>query len=150
MTQTFRPTAAAALRAYRASKPWRGAFPERWAKLEALHQALCAAYGLRSSLFFRATYYETTPPELMAAVTERERGDGAYAAGRDAIILVGKVSVVTYLFTFAAARGMRRDKALNWARKAFARFFPRSFGRCRVEGDVLVRAAVHDDDGPNN
>lgn len=42
----FKPAALAALRAFRAARPWSGSLDERQQKFKTLHKALCEAYGL--------------------------------------------------------------------------------------------------------
>jgi hypothetical protein len=125
--------AVAAIRAYRAAKPWRGTFEEQWAKLDTLHTALKAAYGMTC----RLVYVPTPNPEMR---------DGGYCpAGSgtpydDCVVLAGKVSVVTYLLGIGFARGKDRREAMGWAVSVFKRFFPRSFAGCDTSGPMLVRA----------
>jgi hypothetical protein len=47
--------------------------------------------------------------------------------------------VVTLLHILARARGRSRKEAFEWSLSVFAKIFPVSFGRCRLEGNILVR-----------
>lgn len=125
--------AVAAIRAYRAAKPWRGTFEERWAKLDALHQAMKAAYGLTC----RVVYVPTTSEDMRTGGYCPADTESPYP---DCVVLVGKVSVVTYLFGLGRARGKTHREAMAWAVSVFKRFFPRSFAGCDASGPVLVKA----------
>jgi hypothetical protein len=124
---TFRPAALRAVRAFARSKPWRGTFAERWDKFMALRQALSEAYGVAPILEFHGT-------EQPGAV-----GNGAYWPAFNKIVLVGRLSVVTFLHEFAHARGADERQAVRWSVNLFRRCFPRSFARCRQVGHLLVR-----------
>src|ERR1039457_98487 len=50
--QVFSPECLAAVKAFRHAKPWRGNIEERKDKFTALHQKMCAAYGLAHTLTF--------------------------------------------------------------------------------------------------
>lgn len=118
--------AAAALKEFRRSKPWRGTFAERLAKLEAFHAAMSEAYGLSFKL------------------TARDEGDVCSGGSevlplRRTIALRGRLSVVTYLHLLGRARGMSRTDAIRWSVNVFRKFFPLSFSRCQFSGGMLVK-----------
>jgi hypothetical protein len=51
----------------------------------------------------------------------------------------GRLSVATYLWAFARARGLTAREAFRWSLSLFARMFPRSFAGCQFRGPFLVR-----------
>lgn len=125
---TFTPAAVAAFREFVRSKPWRGDMEQRREKFETLNAALAAAY-------------EIPVPEIRFANLDSDSmSNGAYSGEHNLIVMVGRLSVVTYFFCFAMARGMKRKTALKWAQGCFKRFFPLSFSRCRIEGDLILKA----------
>jgi|SRR6185369_12253881 len=121
------PEAHAAIVAFRRSKPWRGTFEERYAKFQSAMAGLAAAYGLGTGLVFEG-------PELAGRL-----GNGAYDPRKDVAHLIGKLSVVTLLHCLARARGRSRREAFEWSLSVFARMFPISFSRCRLDGCILIR-----------
>lgn len=129
-SRRFSPECLAAMRAFRDGKPWRGTPEERQAKFHTLHAGLCEAYGLRPA------------PELVfhqiGEPAPDGHGDGGFLPPLNKIALVGKLSVATYLWSIARARGLGRVEAFAWSLSLFARMFPRSFARCRFDGPFLV------------
>jgi hypothetical protein len=119
----------AAVKAFRRSKAWRGTFEERLGKFESLAAALGDAYGL-----------EPAPKIVFHGVENREQlGNGAFDGRTNAIHLVGKLSVVTFLHCFARARGKTRHEAFKWSLSVFKKMFPVSFARCHAQGLILIR-----------
>ena len=125
---TFKPAALRAVRAFAASKPWRGSVARRKEKFRRLNRDLAAAYGIPE-------------PRLAFAGVEAGGPSGAssYSPARHAVTLAGKLSVLTYLHEFAHARGADERQACRWSINLFRRCFPRSFARCRAVGHTLVR-----------
>ena len=85
----FSPACLAAMREFRSKKPWRGTVPEREAKFTALHAALCDDYGI------------VPPPELrfleIGVAREEQTGTSAFDRRQNALVLVGRLSVASYL-----------------------------------------------------
>jgi hypothetical protein len=127
---TFRPAALRALRAFRRARPWRGTAPERFAKLRALNTALADAYGIAEPLLV---------PFLIDATAESNGICRRQPGGRCEIILIGRLSVVTYLHEFGHARGFGERQATRWSVNLFRRIFPRSYARLQHVGHRLVR-----------
>lgn len=126
----FRPVVLREVKAYAASKPFRGTLAERKTKLRGLHRNLCGIYRIAFDLNLDGV----TDPE-------REHGNGwcrGSGTGRGTIALEGKLSVITYLHEFAhAAFGGCERKAVHWSANLFRRTFPASFRRLRAEGHLL-------------
>src|SRR5687768_12274351 len=108
------------------SRPWRGTMPERMAKFERLHRDFCQIYGKTTGLVF-------------GAMDGSCSGRSHYIPSRDAIVLIGRLSVVTMLHEWGhVLHGHSERRACRWSIQLFARCFPRSFARCTHEGHVLV------------
>lgn len=116
-----------ALREFARSKPWRGTVKERQEKFLALHARLCEIYSLETKLIFETREHCTT------SIYSR------YDRKRNAVILVGRLSVVSYLQMLAYALDCRGEQVVKWSVNLFKRRFPISFGRCVFVGHVLVR-----------
>jgi hypothetical protein len=95
-----------ALKAFRRAKPWRGTVHERRVKFLELHAALCAVYGKTTALRFVAGAPDCYMPAL------------------DAIVM-GGLSVVTYLHEFGHALGKDERQTCAWSINLFRRIFPR-------------------------
>jgi hypothetical protein len=121
----YKPDVLRAVKAFARSKPWRGTVEERKVKFLALHDSLCDVYGIAPSLAF--------------CQIDQQAGNGFYQPLTNAIGLVGKLSVVTFLHEFAHARGMDERQACGWSINLFARCFPRSWAGCRFNGHLVIR-----------
>jgi hypothetical protein len=117
-----------AIRDFRRAKPWRGTYSERSAKFDALHATLMGAYGLHTALL------REPGPDACSGASE-------FCEVRDAIIQRGRLSVVTYFYLLAVARGKQRAEAMVWAVGVFQRMFPVSFARCSMVGGLMRRNA---------
>jgi len=128
--QTYKPEVLAALREFRAAKPWRGVVEERKLKFTTLHAKLCDAYGSQWTLNLDAI-----------APIEGLHSDGRIRSASREIILVGKLSVVTYLFAFAAAVVFNGDcvKAREWSTNLYRRIFPRSAARMHYVNGFIIK-----------
>lgn len=146
----------AAMRSYKAARPWSGDEFERWQKLLMLHDQLCQLHNASVQLL-PATPAQTR--EMMRLV-RRERGRGFRIAGtyrRDArTILMHDLppSVTTYLHEFAHAldhaqgtldaryaRGGRAEVerfAITWSMTLFARVFPDEFLRNQIKQQLRI------------
>jgi hypothetical protein len=117
-----------AVKGLRRSKAWRGSYQERAAKFLACFTALREAYGLDNlSLVF-------------SSENQHSEGYGYYVPSEQKIVL-GKLSVVTFLHEFAHALGKDERQACIWSINLFKRCFPNSFDRCDALGHMLVRRA---------
>lgn len=124
--KTYRPEVLAATKAYARSKPWRGTFDERAEKLRIFHNALCGIYEMTLGLD-------------LVRQTDALIGDGGFDRERQAIVLLGKISVVTYLHVFTRARGAGRREAFRWSLNLFKRCFPKSFEGAEKCGPYLFK-----------
>jgi len=123
----FRPTALRAIRAFAESRPWAGSVDERKEKFRQLNRALSEAYGI-------------TEPELtFGRLDGTGSGSSHYIPHLHRIVLVGKLSVVTYLHEFAHSRGKGEKGACRWSINLFRRCFPKQFGKLVHIGHTLVR-----------
>ena len=121
----FRPGVLAAVRRFKASKPYRGSLDERKSKFAALHQDLCAIFGKTTTLTF-------------GTLDGSDSGSSSYCPGTDTITLKGKLSVVTALHEFGhVVFGADERKACKWSVNLFRRTFPVLFSRCAQDGHTL-------------
>ncbi len=124
---SFRPATLKAVRIFAKSNPWRGSLDQRKKKFCKLNQSLATVYGIRK-------------PELVFGNLDgSSSGRSYYESGRHRIVLVGKLSVVTYLHEFAHALGKDEESACRWSINLFRRCFPRQFSRLIQVGHTLVR-----------
>ena len=123
----FRPRALRAVRAFADSRPWAGSVEERKDKFRQLNRELSEAYGI-------------TEPELaFARLDGSSSGSSHYNPHLHRIVLVGKLSVVTYLHEFAHSRGKGEQGACRWSINLFRRGFPKQFGKLVHVGHTLIR-----------
>jgi len=123
----FRPATLRAVHAFAQSNPWRGSPDQRKRKFCKLNRSLAAVYGIRK------------PELVLGQLDGSSSGQSYYEPGRHRIVLVGKLSVVTYLHEFAHARGMGEQGACRWSINLFRRCFPMQFSRLIQVGHTLVR-----------
>ena len=125
-TMTFRPAALRAMRAFAEAKPWRGSLDERQQKFRELNRDLAAAY-------------EIAEPELVFETLDGgTSGRSHYVRPLHRIVLVGRLSVVSYLHEFGHARGYGERMACKFSINIFKRVFPRSFSRLVQVGHMLL------------
>lgn len=128
----YRPAALRAVKKFAKSKPWKGSLSECQTKFRRLNRDLAKAYGVKE-------------PQLVFGETVREGGDSGtscYIPGIQAIILRGRLSVVTYLHEFAHHLfGSNERKACRWSINLFRRCFPRSWTKLDFDGHMVRRAA---------
>ena len=115
-----------ALREFARSKPWQGTQKERVEKFEALHAKLCETYGLATKLKF-------------VQGDERTSVYSHYKRKSDTIVIMGRLSVVSYLHLFAYAIDCSGAEVVRWSVNLFKHRFPISFSRCGFVGHLLVR-----------
>jgi len=126
----YRPAALRAVRKFAKSRPWCGTLSERQTKLRQLNHDLAVAYGVAE-------------PQLVFGETNRDgddSGSSCYIPAVGAIIMRGKLSVVTYLHEFAHHLfGKDERKACRWSINLFRRCFPKSWEKLRFEGHMVRR-----------
>lgn len=122
----FRPAALQAMRDFAHARPWSGTVEERQAKFCQLNRALAAAYQIAE-------------PELAFEILDGgTSGRSHYIAATHRIVLVGKLSVVSYLHEFGHARDYGERMACKWSINLFRRIFPRNFSRLVQVGHMLI------------
>ena len=134
----FRPAALQAMRDFRDAKPWAGTIEERQEKFRVLNRALAAAYQIAE-------------PELaFENLDGGSSGRSHYVRSSHRIVLVGKLSVVSYLHEFGHARGYGERMACRWSINLFKRIFPRRFSRLIQVGHMLVHPRTLGRPSPSN
>ncbi|MFT3785522.1 MAG: hypothetical protein QM770_05080 [Tepidisphaeraceae bacterium] len=122
---TFRAATLEAVCRFGRSRPWNGDLAVRQAKFQVVHDEL------------RLLYRKSTV--LMFGVMDGGCSGGSYfSPRRDEIVLVGRLSVVTFLHEWAhVLHGPSEVAACRWSIQLFARSFPRQFERLTTDGHVL-------------
>lgn len=122
-SKTYNPDAIRAVKRFALSRPWHGDASERTDKFSTVLRELCEVYGMGTI-------------NLQTAIDDlAEVGDAAYDSEDNAIILLGKLSVVNLLTMFAYVRGV--NKPVSWAINLFRRCFPKSWERADKSGTYL-------------
>jgi hypothetical protein len=123
---TYKSDALRSVQDFARSKPWRGSLDERHMKIRTLHNALCKAYDL-----------DPHPRVIFGNDHLSCSGASCFVVSANAIVLRGRLSVVTYLHEFAHARGMNERQACAWSINLFRKCFPRSWSRVRFDGHMV-------------
>ena len=125
----FTPATLGAVRTFAQSHPWAGSLISRKKKFRKLNHTLAQAEGVAM-------------PELrFGRLNGASSGRSYYEPGRHRIVLVGKLSVVTYWHEFAHSRGKGEQGACRWSINLFRRCFPKQFGKLVHVGHTLIRPA---------
>jgi len=122
----FKAEALAAVNEFKATNPWSGSLDERFLKFKHLNFMLSQAYGIRE------------PTLEMEDMTGGNSYHSQYQGDRHAIVMRGKLSVLTYLHEFAHARGRNEWQASKWSINLFKRVFPEKYARLGNVGHTLV------------
>ena len=125
----FSPAALRAVRAFSDARPWAGSVEERKEKFRKLNKELSEAYNI------------TEPGLAFGRLDGMSSGSSHYIPHLHRIVLVGKLSVVTYLHEFAHSRGIGEQGACRWSINSFRRGFPKQFGKLIHVGHTLIRPA---------
>ena len=126
----FNVKALRAVRRFAESNPWRGSLDERKEKFRKLNRLLAEAYGIDE------------PALHFGQIDGSSSGGSHYIPMMHRIVLVGKLSVVTFLHEFAHARGKGERGACRWSINIFRRCFPRQYARLVGRGHMLIRPAT--------
>jgi hypothetical protein len=116
-----------AVQTFSAANPWKGPATARKLKFLQLNRDLASACSIRE-------------PALEFGLLDGSSSGASYYNSRDhRIVIVGKLSVVTYLHEFAHALGYDEPDACRWSVNLFRRCFPRQYSRLVHVGHTLVR-----------
>src|SRR5205823_5295432 len=88
----FRTATIEAVQRFSRSRPWRGSSEDRKAKFLAVHADLCRIYGTQTTLTF-------------GVMDGGCSGGSHYNPSSDEIVVIGRLSVVSFLHEFAHALG---------------------------------------------
>jgi hypothetical protein len=131
----FTPAIIEATKVYARAKPWRGDVGQRVEKLEAFHNALCAANEVKAELIVETDTLTDQPGASLSSLVRPSDREGIDYA----IVIKGKLSVVTYLHLFALCMGYTPFDAMRFRVNLFKRCFPLSFAACERRGAFLIR-----------
>lgn len=122
----FRRETLEAVNRFREMRPWHGSMQERKRKFTWLNSMLAKAYGIPE------------PDLRFGTLDGTHSGNSRYLSNRHRILLVGKLSVVTFLHEFAHARGMDEKEACRWSINLFRTAFPLNFSTLLFVGHTLI------------
>ncbi len=108
-------------------KPWKGSTDSRKEKFRQLNRSMAAACRIK------------LPKLIFGELDGGSTGDSHYRPQSHRIIIVGKLSVVTFLHEFAHALGHGEREACRWSINLFRKCFPRQYSRLIHIGHTLVR-----------
>ncbi|MCK4658716.1 MAG: site-specific integrase [Phycisphaerae bacterium] len=83
------------------------------------------------------------PALIFDRIDGNSSGSSHYIPSQRRIVIVGKLSVVTYLHEFAHALELDERDACRWSINLFKRCFPRHYGRLVHVGHMLIRVIRH-------
>ncbi len=116
-----------AVRIFAAAKPWSGSMESRKRKLSDANRMMAEACGV------------DMPTLAFGCLDGSSSGASSYSPRDHRIVMVGKLSVVTFLHEFAHALGHDERKACRWSINLFRRCFPRQYSRLIHVGHTLIR-----------
>lgn len=115
---------------FKVLSPWRGSPLEKAAKYYWLHNQLCLLYRKSIYLTFSDNIFENM---------ETSDGNGAYIPDYEAIVIIGKLSVITFLHEWGhAIYGTSEREACRWSINLFRKIFPKQFAKLAVNGHLLL------------
>jgi len=124
---TFSSDLLQAVQAFAESKPWAGSTESREEKFGQLNRSMAEACRI-------------DPPKLIfGRIDGGNAGGSRYTTRIHRIVIVGKLSVVTFLHEFGHALGFDERKACRWSINLFRKCFPREYARLIHVGHLLVR-----------
>lgn len=115
------------VRLFAASNPWKESIKTRKRKFLDVNRMLAVACGIRE------------PSLVFGHLNGSSSGLSHYVTRDHRIVIVGKLSVVTFLHEFAHALAFDERKACTWSINLFRHCFPRQFSRLIHIGHTLVR-----------
>jgi len=140
--EEFSPALIEAMKQFRDSKPWRGAIEERTVKFQTLHSALRGVVFHNRPAFnndgrefakWDLRVEHIAPGEVMPSKCPWDlEGDSP------ALVLLHKLSVVTYLFGVGVILFRNDRVALTWAKALYREIFPRSAARMVEAADGRI------------
>ena len=124
---TFSSDLLQAVQGFAESKPWEGSTQSRKEKFRLLNRSMAEACRIE-------------PPKLIfGKIDGRSIGGSCYTPRIHRIVIVGKLSVVTFLHEFGHALGHGEKGACRWSINLFRKCFPRQYARLIHVGHMLVR-----------
>jgi len=115
------------------SKAWRGSIDERKAKFKTAHDTLNQTYGRDLKLLFVDVSAEFD-------AVQGASGFSGYSEQLNAIVIVHKLSVITFMQLWLIALGIEQISAVEFSKNLFNEIFPRSAKNLVMINGLLVKA----------
>ena len=123
----YRAATLEAVRRFAASGPWHGSRSSRKGKFRDLNRDLSITCDI------------VEPNLVFGRLDGGSSGASQYVPRDHRIVIVGRLSVVTYLHEFAHALGFDEQGACRWSINLFRECFPRQYSRLIHIGHMLIR-----------
>ncbi len=124
---TFSRDLLQAVERFALSKPWEGSAKSREEKFRQLNRSLAEVCRIK------------LPKLVFGNLDGGSTGDSHYRPRSHRIVIVGKLSVVTFLHEFAHALGYGEREACRWSINLFRKCFPRQYSRLIHIGNTLIQ-----------
>ncbi len=109
---------------------WKGKIKERKEKFLWLNEELNKAFNRNTNLEFQV------PNKFSLWYSS---GESCYDRDTDTIIIIGRLSVITYLHEYAHALGYNEEMAIEWSREWFRIVFPEKIKKLVRFKDFVVK-----------
>jgi len=123
----YPPAVISSVERFALTNPWQGSSKSRKLKFQQLNRELAGACHIDE------------PALEFGHLDGGSSGASHYIPGSHRIVVVGKLSVVTFLHEFAHALGFDENDACWWSINLFRKSFPRQYSRLIHVGHTLVR-----------
>ena len=124
---TFSSDLVQAVQEFAESKPWKGSTESRQQKFRLLNRSMAEACRIE------------IPKLVFGRIDGRSTGGSRYTSRIHRIVIVGKLSVVTFMHEFAHALGYGERESCRWSINLFRKCFPQQYSRLIHVGHLLVR-----------
>lgn len=123
----FKPGVLKAMRSFKKSRPWSGSIEKRKEKFRRLNKALAGCYG------------RPAPDLVFERINNSSSARSRYEPAANRIVIVGRLSVVSFLHEFGHALGKGEWQACKWSINLFRKVIPREFERLVHRRHMLIR-----------
>lgn len=125
-TMKFRKGVISALKEFKTNCPYSAGLEKRKEGLQALLDEFGVVYNMDVPVL------EFTEPDEPTSFKSH------YIAAEHKIVMVGKLSIITFLHEFAHSQGKDETGAVKWSLSLFKRVFPRAFTRLVAQDHCMV------------
>ena len=115
---------------FKNENPWAGSVEERKNKFLKLHNELNIVFHKNVKLVF----------EISDKISEWFLSKNSYYdAGVDTIVLMGRLSVITYLHEYGHSLNMRQEEAIMFSQDLFRKVFPEKWEKLNGDNFLVLK-----------